>query len=287
MFLMEKIVGKSCSGERSLFGVKDLELDNVTFFEGESPLKETEHILVKNCSFSWKYPLWYSKELEVRDSRFYNESHAGIWCTKDSSFDGCVFEEGKNFRHAENIEISNCVFSKASETIWWCEKMKVQKCSFAGDYLGLGSKNSTFDSIEVNGNYPFDGSKNIHIKNSVLHSKDAFWNSENILIEDSVIESEYFGWNSKNVKLVRTKIVSHQGFCYMDNVTLIDCEMHDSDLTFEYVSNANVTIVKGELDLKNPISGTFIAPSFKAILLNDKRVEKEHLIFQKSGDLDA
>ena len=132
MFLMEKIVGKSCSGERSLFGVKDLELDNVTFFEGESPLKETEHILVKNCSFSWKYPLWYSKELEVRDSRFYNESHAGIWYTKDSSFDGCVFEEGKNFRHAENIEISNCVFSKASETIWWCEKMKVQKCSFAG-----------------------------------------------------------------------------------------------------------------------------------------------------------
>lgn len=286
MFPMEKIIGKSYSGERSLFGAKDLILEDVTFLEGESPLKESSNIELQKCSFSWKYPLWYSKQLKVKECRFYNESHAGIWYTKDSSFEGSSFEEGKNFRHSHDIAISNCAFSKAAETLWWCNKIQVKDCSFNGDYLGLGTSDSSFDSIKIDGNYPFDGSRNIHIKKSVLHSKDAFWNSENVLIEDSVIEGEYFGWNSKNIKLVRTKIISHQGFCYMDNVTLIDCEMIDSDLTFEYVSHANAHLVKGELDLKNPISGTFLAPSFKAILLNDERVEKDHLVFKKTGDLN-
>ena len=287
MFPMEEIVGKSYSGERSLYGAKDLILEDVTFLEGESPLKESSHIELQRCSFSWKYPLWYSQNLKVKECRFYNESHAGIWYTRDSSFEKCSFEEGKNFRHSHNIQVSNSAFLKASETFWWCEKIQVKSSSFIGDYLGLGTSDSSFDGIKVNGNYPFDGSRNIHIKNSALHSKDAFWNSQHILIEDSVIDGEYFGWNSKNVTLVRTKIVSHQGFCYMDNVTLIDCEMVDSDLTFEYVSCAKVHLLKGELDLKNPISGTFIAPSFKAVLLNDERVEKEHLVFKKIGDLNG
>ena len=284
MFPMEKIVKKNYSGERSLFGAKNLFLEDVAFLEGESPLKETSHIELLNCSFSWKYPLWYSNRLKVRRCRFYNESHAGIWYTKDSSFDGCSFEEGKNFRHSKGLWISNCVFSKAAETLWWCQDIKVSNSTFTGDYLGLGITDSSFDCMKLDGNYPFDGSRNIHIKNSTLRSKDAFWNSENVLIEDSVIEGEYFGWNSTNVTLVRTKIISHQGFCYMDKVTLIDCEMVDSDLTFEYVSNANVEIAKGELDLKNPISGTFLAPSYKNILLNDGKIEKSRLIFKKSGD---
>ena len=104
MFPMEKIVKKNYSGERSLFGAKNLFLEDVAFLEGESPLKETSHIELLNCSFSWKYPLWYSNHLKVRRCRFYNESHAGIWYTKDSSFDGCSFEEGKNFRHSKGFQ---------------------------------------------------------------------------------------------------------------------------------------------------------------------------------------
>ena len=48
-------------GERSLFGSKDVELKDAIFDEGESPLKESEDVTLKGCSFKWKYPLWYCK----------------------------------------------------------------------------------------------------------------------------------------------------------------------------------------------------------------------------------
>lgn len=282
---MEVIKDRSFSGERSLFKMSDLSLENVLFLEGESPLKEGKNIRVSRCSFSWKYPLWYCQGVDVSFSRFYNESHAGIWYTRDGRFGSCVFEEGKNFRHSSNIVIVRCSFQKASETLWWCRNCSVKESYAKGEYFGLGSSDIELEGVQIDGNYPFDGSKRVRARHCVFNSKDAFWNSEDVLLEDCEIHGEYFGWNSKKVVLKRCKIVSHQGFCYMDDVRLEDCEMTDSDLTFEYVSNASVHLSKGELDLKNPISGTFVAPSFKNVLLEDDRTHKDE-IFIKEGELE-
>jgi len=278
------IVGEEFAGERSLFGLKGATIKDCTFLEGESPLKESADLTVIHSNFSWKYPLWYAKNVKASDCRFYNEAHAGIWYTKNSVFENCLFEEGKCFRHADNIRVMDCEFPKAQETFWWCERIVCHSSTFAGDYVFMESQDLELSDIEINGNYPFDGSKGVRLKNSVLRSKDAFWNSEDIIIEDSTIEGEYFGWNSKNVILRRCKIISHQGFCYMDNVILEDCEVYDSDLTFEYVSNAVVDVSKGSLDIKNPISGHFKAPAYRNILLDDPRVKREALQFDRKGE---
>lgn len=45
------------SGERALFGLKNEKIEDSVFFDGESPLKESENISLKNCIFRWKYPL--------------------------------------------------------------------------------------------------------------------------------------------------------------------------------------------------------------------------------------
>ena len=45
------------AGERILFGLKDAQLEGITFGEGESPLKEASKISIKDSVFKWKYPL--------------------------------------------------------------------------------------------------------------------------------------------------------------------------------------------------------------------------------------
>ncbi len=282
---MEKIVGKTYSGERSLFMAKDLEIHDAVFLEGESPLKEARNVSVYSSTFTWKYPLWYSKNVKVVDSVFENESHAGFWYIEDASFAGCLFKERKNFRYASKVSLKDSKFMDANETLWWSNDISGEGLYFRGNYVGMQSKRMNFDNIVIDGNYPFDGASDVVIKNSVLNSKDAFWNAHGIVLEDCEINGEYFGWNSSNVTLKRCKIKSHQGFCYMDEVTLIDCEICDSDLTFEYVSSAKVKIIKGELDIKNPISGSFFAPKYKRIeLSDDARVEKERLSFESLAD---
>ncbi len=284
---MQTIKGKKFSGERSLFRASNIRLIDALFLEGESPLKESENIEINHVTFTWKYPLWYSKKIKAENTSFTNEAHAGIWYTKEASFSDCRFEERKNFRHSSELTLKRCDFLDARETLWWCQKVEGEGLSFHGDYVGMGSSDLSFLDIKIIGNYPFDGAKRVHIKNSYLQSKDAFWNAEDILIEDSTIEGEYFGWNSKRVTLRRCKIISHQGFCYMDNVILEDCEMENSDLTFEYVSNADVTISKGELDLKNPFSGVFVSPSYRNVEFSDERIDKSLVKITKKGETDG
>lgn len=277
---MKTLVQQTFGGERALFQSADLALDNCLFLEGESPLKESHNLKVTHSRFTWKYPFWYDTDIEVSDCVFENEAHAGIWYTSNGRFRECRFLEGKCFRHASYIELSSCVFEKAAETFWWCDHIRGTDLRFQGDYVFMQSTDLELEGITIEGNYPFDGSKRVTIRNSKLHSKDAFWNSEDITLIDCEIEGEYFGWNSKRIRLVRCVVKSHQGFCYMDDVTLEGCRFLEGDLTFEYVSNAKVEVIEGTLDIKHPISGSFKAPAYKEILLDDPRVEKEHLSFE-------
>ena len=56
---MQEIKEQRLTGERALFRSKDLSIEYSIFADGESPLKESRDISLKNTSFQWKYPLWY------------------------------------------------------------------------------------------------------------------------------------------------------------------------------------------------------------------------------------
>ena len=62
---MKKLEQGLFVGERALYNSKDLEIVDSTFMDGESPLKESENIKLRNCIFKWKYPLWYCNQVEV------------------------------------------------------------------------------------------------------------------------------------------------------------------------------------------------------------------------------
>ena len=69
----EKIIGQTFDQERALYNLKDTQVINCIFAgpaDGESALKESRDVALKNCRFSLRYPLWHSKK--VFDGRFFH-----------------------------------------------------------------------------------------------------------------------------------------------------------------------------------------------------------------------
>ena len=252
--------------------IKDSYVHDSTFFDGESPLKHSKNIYIENCNFKWKYPIWYSNNLYVKKSYFDTNARAGIWYTENIELDNCLFDAPKLFRRSKHILINNSIFTDSKETFWECEDIMLNDIKANNDYFCMNSKDIKIDNLLLNGNYPFDGCKNVSIKNSVLNSKDSFWNCENVCIENSKILGEYFGWNSKNVVLKNCHIESLQGFCFIDDLKLINCTLDNTTLAFEY-SNVDCEINSKVGSIKNPSSGTIICKGYDELIMEEDKVD--------------
>lgn len=259
-------------GERALFMQKNAYIFDSTFQNGESPLKHSKNINVEKTNFLWKYPIWYSKNVNVNSCYFSNEARAGIWYTDNITLTDCTFDAPKLFRRCNGVTIHNSTFTNAQETFWHCKNITLKDVVSNENYFGMNSKNVTIDNFTLNGNYPFDGGENIKITNSILNSKDAFWNTKNVIIENSKIKGEYFGWNSKNVTLINCEIASLQGFCFIDNLVMIDCKLNDTTLAFEY-SSCNCSIIGTVGSIKNPSSGTITCDGVDELILEPSKID--------------
>ena len=186
------------TGERALFMSRELKIYDTIFDDGESPLKESRDIELVNCMFKWKYPLWYCRNIKVRDCQWFEMARAGVWYTENMEVDRAVIEAPKNFRRCRELTLRDVDMPNAQETLWHCSGVKLDNVSARGDYFAMNTENITVNNLRLVGNYSFDGGKNITVENSRLLSKDAFWNSENVLVRDSFISGEYLGWNGKN-----------------------------------------------------------------------------------------
>lgn len=277
----KKIINQEyLTGERALFKGRDLEINFTTFNDGESPLKESGNIHLKNSSFKWKYPLWYSNDILVDDCVLFDTARSGIWYTNNITINNSIIEAPKTFRRSSNIVLNNVKMPNALETFWNCDKIVINKVNAKGDYFGFNSKNITINDFDLCGNYCFDGGKNIEIHNAKLLSKDSFWNSENVKVYDSYISGEYLGWNSKDVYFENCTIESLQGFCYMQNVVLKNCRLINTTLSFEY-STVDVS-VKGTIDsVFNPTSGVIQADNIKEITLDPNMIDPSKTIIKQ------
>ena len=259
-------------GERALYNVKDVKIESCTFENGESPLKECENIEIDSSIFKWKYPLWYSSDIKLKNSILLDTARSGIWYTKNISMTDCFIEAPKTFRRAEKIHLENCRMPNAEETLWNCRDIKIKNLDARGNYFALGCENIEIENFTLDGNYAFDGAKNIKIKNAKLLSKDSFWNTENVVVENSVIIGEYLGWNSKNLKFINCTIDSNQGMCYIENLEMINCKLMNTDLAFE-LSTVEAEIKSKIISVKNPISGKIHADEIGEIILDPGMID--------------
>lgn len=270
---MKKIENETYVGERCLFNSSFLDISNSTFLDGESPLKESSNISLNNCSFKWKYPLWYCDNVVCNNIKLFETARSGIWYTKNIVINDSIIDAPKTFRRSKHIVLNNVTMNNALESFWNCKDIKLNKITAKGDYFGMNSTDVIVEDFHLDGNYAFDGGKNIVVKNATMNSKDAFWNCKNVRVENSLINGEYLGWNTSDITFINCKIISHQGLCYMKNVKLIDCELIDTDLCFEYCKDIDATINSSITSVKNPISGIIKAKSIDELILDSSLID--------------
>ena len=260
------------TGERSLFQGKNLVITDTIFGEGESPLKHSENITLDNSTFAWKYPLWYSKNIQVKNGVFKEMARAGVWYTDDVEVEDTLIEAPKEFRRCRNVRLKNVSIPNAEETLWNCREVVLENVTAKGNYFGMNCENVRIDGFTLYGDYCFDGAKNVEVHNAKFLSKDCFWNAENITIYDSYISGEYFAWNSKNVTLVHCTVESLQGMCYIDNLVMKDCKLINTTLAFEY-STVEADI-QGKIDsVMNPAGGRIKADRIGELILEEDKVD--------------
>lgn len=269
---MQEIKEQRLTGERALFRSKDLSIEYSIFADGESPLKESRDISLKNTSFQWKYPLWYCRNIAVQDCDFAEMARAGIWYTDNITVADTLYEAPKGFRRVKGLTLRNVDLPHAEETLWHCSDVTLKNVVAKGDYFAMNCDHMKLDQFRLVGNYCFDGCHDVEVHHAKMLSKDAFWNCENIMVYDSYICGEYLGWNSRNVTFVNCVIESLQGMCYMDNVVMKNCRLLNTTLAFEY-STADVETAGRIESVKNPSAGVIRAGEIGELILNEKEID--------------
>ena len=254
---MVVIQDKEFGGERPLYKLHDARLERVTIHLGESSIKESGNIEAYDCTFEGKYVFWECKKFLACKCRFETSARSSLWYSKEGRLVDCLVDAPKMFRRMQGIEVQNCYFTNALETLWDCDHVDIRNSEILNaDYLGMRTDNIYIDHLHLEGNYAFQYSKNVEIKNSLLNSKDALWDCENVTITDCEINGEYLAWYSRGLTLIRCHITGEQPLCYCENLTLVDCTFGaDANLALEY-STVKATI-KGDIhSIKNPTSGS-------------------------------
>ena len=269
---MQVIREERLTGERALFHSKDLSIEYSIFADGESPLKESSDISLRQTSFQWKYPLWYCKNIRVEDCDFAEMARAGIWYTDQISVKDTLYEAPKGFRRVNGLTLENVDLPHAEETLWHCKDVVMSNVVAKGDYFAMNCSDMKLDGFRLVGNYCFDGCRNVEVHHAKMLSKDAFWNCDNVTVYDSYICGEYLGWNSKNITFVNCVIESLQGMCYMENLVMKNCKLLNTTLAFEY-STVDVEVDGPIESVKNPSAGVIKAGKIKELILEEQEID--------------
>ena len=161
---MEKVIkNQFLTGERALFGTKDAEIYDTIFTDGESPLKESSNIGVYSSMFKWKYPLWYCRNISVRDSAWFDMARAGVWYT-------------------DNISVEDYFAMN-------CENVEIDGLTLYGNYSFDGVKNMTVKNSKLLSKDAFWNSDNVTVYDSFISGEYLGWNAKNLTLVNCTVES--------------------------------------------------------------------------------------------------
>lgn len=270
---MTIIQNKEYGGERPLYAVHDVRLENVTIHVGESSIKETSNIEAENCTFEGKYVFWETDGFKVNNCYFAESARSSLWYSRDCRMTNCKVDAPKLFRRMEGIYVENTDFPNGEQFFWDCKDVEMRNVSIQNcDYVFMHTENIRLENYRQDGNYGFQYAKNVEIHNAVINSKDAFWEAENVTVYDSELNGEYLAWYGKNIRLVRCHLTGEQLLCYVDGLILEDCTFgDDANLLFEY-STVNGTIKGDVVSIKNPTSGKLtVKGKIGALILDENR----------------
>ncbi|MBE6631305.1 MAG: DUF3737 family protein [Ruminococcaceae bacterium] len=283
---MTEIKGKVFDEERALYNLKDTRVKACRFEgprDGESALKESRNVEVKDCSFSLRYPLWHSKGFKLVNSKMDTLTRAPIWYASEGEITDSYIEGVKCLRECDNISFKGTK-AVSPEFGWRCRGLNIEDCEMESEYFLFESKRVNIEKLHMKGKYSFQYVEDMHIKDSFLDTKDAFWHAKNIVVENSTVKGEYLAWYAEDITFINCRIIGTQPLCYCKGLKLVDCTMEETDLSFEY-SEVEADIKGSVLSVKNPAEGYITADSIGEIILEDSIMDSRCIINEreKSG----
>ena len=271
---MKLIKNKEFGGERPLFATHDIRLENITITDGESGIKQCQHMEAKDCRFYGKYPWWHVDGALIEDCYFAESARSAIWYTNDLVMRRCTIDAPKFFREMRNVVLEDVILNDADETFWRVDGLRLKNVTLhKGTYPFMFSRNIYVDGLESNSMYIFQYCKDVELHNAKIMTKDSFWECENVTIYDSILDGEYLAWHSKNVRLVNCHLAGEQLLCYTDHLVLENCTFDKAcDRVFEYTTVE--ADIRGHIEnIKNPTSGHIVADSIGSVTI-DKNVRQ-------------
>lgn len=267
---MNKYENQVFDQERALYGSDGIEVSGCRFdgpADGESALKESRNILVRDCFFNLRYPFWHDKHLTIRSSEMTQLCRAALWYSEDITIEDSLLHGIKALRECGDVRISGSDII-SPEFGWSVRGLKMKDSSAQSEYFMMRSERLSFDNVKLKGKYSFQYITDSVFTNCDFDTKDAFWHARNVLVKDSVIRGEYLAWYCENVTFENCTIIGTQPLCYCKGLKMIGCRMTSADLSFER-SEVEAEILTAVDSIKNPRKGYIRVPAVGEIIRDD------------------
>ena len=268
--------------ERALYGSDGIVVNNCRFdgpADGESALKESKNIEVKNSFFNLRYPFWHDDNLKISGSEMTENCRAALWYTNKAVITDTKLHGIKALRECSDIRIENCDII-SQEFGWSVRNIAMKDTDVQSEYFMMRSEKLTFENVTLKGKYSFQYITDSVFKNCNFDTKDAFWHAKNVIIKNSVIKGEYLAWYCENVTFENCTIIGTQPLCYCKDLKLINCKMIDTDLAFEK-SEVEATIDSCMISIKNPKCGSIRVLGVDEIIMDDSEAEGKVIVADK------
>ena len=265
--------------ERALYGSDGIEIENCRFdgpADGESALKESRNIKVRDSYFNLRYPFWHNDNLEITGTEMTDKCRAALWYTENAFIEDTKFHGIKALRECSDIRIVKCDID-SPEFGWYVRNVVMRDTDAQGEYFMMRSEKLDFENVSLKGKYSFQYIADSVFENCDFDTKDAFWHAKNVVIRNSMVKGEYLAWYCEDVTFENCTIIGTQPLCYCKNLKLINCKMIDADLAFEK-SEVEATINSNVISIKNPKSGTIEVTGVDEIIMDDVMAKGEVLV---------
>lgn len=264
------IENRNFDEERALYGESNILVRSCTFdgpADGESAFKECAEVTVEDCIFRLRYPFWHTRGLVARRIEMAETCRAPLWYSEHIVITDAVMNGPKALRECHDIQMKHCIV-RSAEFGWSCSDVVLSDCSLEGEYAFLRGEGLHVRNLIFHGKYSFQYIENATFENCRFDTKDAFWHAKNVVVRNSTLKGEYLSWYSDGLTLDHCTIIGTQPLCYCKNLRLIDCEMIDTDLSFER-SEVDATVTSRVDSVKNPRAGTIRLPEVGEIVMDD------------------
>ena len=207
---------KSFDEERALYGSRGVEVLSCRFdgpADGESALKESKDILVRDTYFNLRYPFWHDENLKIENCDLTELCRAALWYSSEIRITDSRLHGIKALRECADVSIEKSDIV-SPEFGWSVHGIRMKDSSAESEYFMMRSDHLEFDHVSLKGKYSFQYISDSVFTNCNFDTKDAFWHARNVVIKDSVIKGEYLAWYCEDVTFENCTIIGTQPLCY-------------------------------------------------------------------------